>query len=159
MLQRIYAFKLLEKFELRTYVVHSWIEEKSFSDGYVGQLASCKGHNFLYIVFSRFFHDFTIFRRLYRKSLQCIMCLLVMRCVHPHPHTLTPTHSHTLTPSQVDNQLPTSHPVVAYPTPPPSHHSHPVLKLFAERIPHKSPFATVFKVSSGRPEMAAFRTA
>jgi vacuolar protein sorting-associated protein 13D len=50
---------------------------------------------------------------------------------------------------QVDNQLATSHtPILAYPTPFASDQqfSYPVIKLFAERVPHKSPFATVFKV-------------
>ena len=51
---------------------------------------------------------------------------------------------------QVDNQLTTSHtPLLAYPTPPASGEpplAYPVVWLFAERVPHKSPFATVFKV-------------
>lgn len=52
---------------------------------------------------------------------------------------------------QVDNNLAGSNtPVLAYPTPPPSgdiESSYPILKVVAEKVPHKSPFAQVFKVS------------
>ena len=57
-----------------------------------------------------------------------------------------------LLPPQVDNNLAGSNtPVLAYPTPPPSgdiESSYPILKVVAEKVPHKSPFAQVFKVSS-----------
>ncbi len=53
---------------------------------------------------------------------------------------------------QVDNNLAGSNtPVLAYPTPPPSgdiESSYPILKVVAEKVPHKSPFAQVFKVST-----------
>lgn len=52
---------------------------------------------------------------------------------------------------QVDNKLATSHcPILAYPSPYPSSEtgaSYPVLVLHVEKIPCKSPFALVFKVS------------
>ena len=51
---------------------------------------------------------------------------------------------------QVDNKLTTSrYSVMAYPTPDTSGEktaSYPVVRLFAEKVPHKSPFAIVFKV-------------
>ena len=52
--------------------------------------------------------------------------------------------------AQVDNKLTTSrYSVMAYPTPDSSGErstSYPVIRLFAEKVPHKSPFAIVFKV-------------
>ena len=51
---------------------------------------------------------------------------------------------------QVDNKLTTSrYSVMAYPTPDTSGEqstSYPIIRLFAEKVPHKSPFAIVFKV-------------
>ena len=58
----------------------------------------------------------------------------------------------SLSPSslQVDNKLANSHtPILAYPTPPSSGEpecNYPVLRISAEKLPHKSPFAIVFKV-------------
>ena len=52
----------------------------------------------------------------------------------------------------MDNQLPgsqTSTPILVFPTPLPSGAgdiSHPILHMVVERVPHKLPFVTVFRV-------------
>ena len=54
----------------------------------------------------------------------------------------------------MDNQLPgsqTSTPILVFPTPLLSGAadiSHPILHMVVERVPHKLPFVTVFRVSS-----------